>query len=71
MPDPWEVRKEGRAGTILTSEVDRSLNLEDGRILQPPANSRLAYQLFKVGDLLECGERQRIMASIQIIKGHG
>ena len=70
MTDLWEGRKEGRGGTLLTFEVDISLNLADAHILWQPANSRVAYQSLKVGDLLKCGERQIIMASTQRIKGH-
>ena len=56
---------------MLMSKVDRSLNLVEAYILWHPANPKVANQSLKVRDLLECGERQRIMASTWIIKGDG
>ena len=56
MPDPWEVRRGGRACTEFTSEVDGAINMAEARIIWPPGKPKVANQSHTVRDLIECGE---------------
>ena len=71
MPDPWERRKAGRSGTVLSSKVDRLISMAEPHILWPTTKIKASNHSQMVRDLLERGEWKTIMESSRRVKGDG
>ena len=62
MPDPWERRKAGRSGTVLSSKLDRLISIMEANILWPATKPKDTNHSKKLRERLERGEWQGIMA---------